>query len=525
MMFSRSGFSQIVFALVVGLPGLFLGSSSEAQENLYEDTYGLTVDQVPPTPANVGINPNGVGQVLFGAYYDVRAFGGDAQHVNIQIQNNNTNVSDKRPCTELDFQQGNDGSTCYNPNGGILAKVRFRDFRKSKELLDFNIALSCGEIWAGRVSLKGDRPAIYSVFPVVTLVQPREIETDDIIGDGQVFSLLNAPLEDTTHGYFEVIGMERLPCEPVEGQLFLTGNTWERLDCDARSVDCTPTNALAAAVVLVRPAAGVAHEYNATALSRFVVGPAVGGPGGGPITPINPTGADDPDVADCINIGTSTGTPLTSAQCLAQVNLALAKSRIIAQYDIEAVTAGTTDLIVTLPTKGLVCGNDFEGPPQAPFQCQTTTGLDMVGEEVGCRVWDRLEHYVLQDEPIFSPSADPKICVLPYESTIIGVARTAETATERADVVLLSGSLPSPESGWVELDLANDNAGLLLHGEVVSDGQGGPELNVQGIGVFGYEGLPALALVLQEFQNGNVGGSYGNTVAVTAESRTLLELP
>ncbi len=523
-MSTRSLPIRLALNLAMALLGVLLAGPSDAQENLYENAYGLTVGAPAPVNANAGINPNGSGQVLYGAYYDVRPFDGDAQHVNIQIRNGNTNESDLPPCTPLDFEQGNDGSTCYNPLGGVLAKIRFRDFRRSKELLDFNIALSCGEVWAGRVAVKDGRPAIFSVFPVVTLVTEDEIETDDVVGNGQVFSILNAPLEDIGRGYFEVIGMESLPCEPAEGQVFLTGNTWERLDCEARSIDCTPTNALSAEVFVVRPAAGVSHEYNTTAISRFVYGPFADNAGGGSITPIDPTGTDDPTVADCVNIGTSSQSVFNSAQCLSQVNLGLARSRLLAQYDIESVTAGTTDLVVTLPTKGLVCGNDVEGPAAPPFQCQTRVGLTVAGEEIGCRVWDRLEHDVQPDQPIFSPATDED-CLLPFELTILGIAQTADAVTPRADAALLTGSLPAPESGWVELDLASNSDGTVSHGEVVEDGLGGAELNVQGVGVYGYEGLPAVALVLQEFQNGNVGGTYGDTVAALGESRTLTALP
>ena len=482
------------------------GQTAQAQENLYESAVGLSYGA---EAANTTLNPNGVGQLLYGGYYDVRAVDGDAQHVNIQILNNNTNVATLPECSGDDFIAGNDGSTCYNPDGGILAKVRFRDFRKSKELLDFNIALSCGEVWAGRVSLGSSVPEVASIYPIVTAVTGTTVTTDDVLVGGQSFSTSNAPASDQDRGYFEVIAMEALPCEPQDGSVELSGNVWDRLEC----ADCNPTNALSAEVFIVRAASGISHEYNADALSRFVV------LGGGPITPIDPFSNDDPDASDCVNLGTTTGGTIPPAECLAQVNLALSKSRLNAQYDVEQATAGSVNVVVTLPTKGLVCGNVYNGVPSAdPFQCITdTTGTPDVGEEVTCTVYDRLENFAEEDQPIFSPSPSPDTCILPYELTVIGVAEDADSVDSRADVALLTGSLPYGDSGWVDLGLVTNPQGAVLHRETVDD----MDLNIQGIPVLGYQGLPAIALVLQEFQNGNVGGTYGNLVPAIAETTVL----
>ncbi len=499
---------------LVGLAAAGLVASSgqiaQAQENLYENIYGLNSNS--GVVANAGLNPNGVGQLLYGSYYDVRAVDGDAQHVNIQILNNNTNVDSLPECTDEDFYEGNAGSTCYNPYGGILAKVRFRDFRKSRELLDFNIALSCGEVWAGAVTLGDSVPVITSIYPIVTAATSTTISTDDVLVGGQPFSTINALADDQNRGYFEVIAMEALPCEPDDGSVELSGDDWERINCYAD--DCTPGNALSAEVFVVRTASGVSHQYTADAISRFIVE--------GSITPANIFADDEPTAEDCVNEYFSSGLPLSASECVSQVNLALSKSRVMAQYDVEAATAGKANMAITLPTKSLVCGSNYNGPASGPFQCITDQAGDPdIGEEITCTVYDRLENYAEEDQPIFSPSPSADTCILPYEMTILGIAESAADVSEGADVALLTGLLPYGDSGWIDLGLVTNPLGAVLHREVLENPLGGEVLNIQGLAVLGYRGLPAIALVAQEFQNGNVGGTYGNVVPATAETTVL----
>ncbi len=64
--------------------------------------------------------------------------------------NTNTNNTGLVACVDQDRIDGVNGGGCYDPNGGILAKVRFRESKTSQEALDFLIALSCGEVCAGR---------------------------------------------------------------------------------------------------------------------------------------------------------------------------------------------------------------------------------------------------------------------------------------------------------------------------------------------------------------------------------------
>jgi len=267
----------------------------------------------------------------------------------------------------------------------------------------------------------------------------------------------------------------------------------------------------------VRVAAGVSHNYNMTAISRFVRQL------GGSITPQNITGSEDPNISSCVAYDQDQSTEMSATECIEQVNMALSKNRLNAQYDVEAGTLGSTHLVVNLPTKRVTCGALNVDVP--PFQCETNPNDNdppTNGEEVTCTVYDRLEHFVTEDDPIFSPAPPTTRCFLPYELSIIEIVNgPSNVHSERADFALSSQTLPAGDSGWVDLDLAHTPAGGLVHFDVFA---ADTVHNIQGIFVNGYTGLPAVGLVLQEFNNNNpaVAGTYGNTVPMVGETSYIL---
>lgn len=484
-------------------------SASLAVNNIYESDSGLSDGtNATPAPSGPNLNPNGIGQFLLGTYYDVRVVDGDSQINNIQIVNTNTNNTSLETCDDGDREDGvNGGGACYDPNGGILAKVRFRESKTSKEILDFVIALSCGEVWAGRVALNvaSELPEISSVFPIVTSFSGAAVTTTQAFLSPQGFAPTGIPTgltaADLQRGHFEVIAMENLPCEPDSGDLVITGNDWTR-------INGTPSNAIGGEVFLVRAAAGASHNYNLTALSNFAPW------NNGPVTPPNLFGDNEPKFTDCTASDIS-GAPLTADQCVAGANMALSKSRLIAQYDAEDATNGRTLVVVTLPNKYENCiavNGTWNGPTTAngPFECTAS-------EEITCTIYDRLENFFEEEQGFISPSPEAGRCTLDREVNIIQLAQSAADKDDRADQVFATGSLPAGESGWLDLDLARNKGGVVIHKQVIGDG----ENNVLGIYMGGFHGLPTVGHVMQEFFNGNVGGTYGNTVPPLYE-QTLL---
>jgi hypothetical protein len=493
------------------------GSASFAANNIYESIDGLSSGlNATPAPSGPNLNPNGIGQFLMGALYDVRTVDGDAQINNIQIVNTNTNNTGLPLCEAGDYADGvSGGGACYDPNGGILAKVRFRESKTSREVLDFVIALSCGEVWAARVSLNTttNLPEISSQFPIVTGSSATAFTTEPAFAvTAQGFAPLGLggfpgiTEADVQRGHFEVIAMEALPCEPDSGNLSLEGNEWTR---NSGVETTTPSNAIGGEVFLVRAAIGASQNYNLAALSNYAY------PLEGALTPPSLFADEEPSFQDCRALNQA-GSGLSPAECVAAANTALSKSRLIAQYDVEDATNGSTLVVVTFPTKyenctvvngtwnGQIAGID------GPFECTAS-------EEITCTIYDRLENFFEEEQGFISPTPDPGKCTLDREVNVIQLAQTNADLDDRADQIFATGGLPAGDSGWLDLDLARNPNGTVIHSQQTADGVN----NVLGIYMGGYHGLPTLGLVMQEFFNGNVGGTYGNTVPPLYE-QTLL---
>ena len=481
-----------MLAQLVAIPA----AEANAPVNVYRNSYGTGA---PGDVAAPVLNPAGEGQVVLAPYYDVRPEDGDARHTNIQILNVNTADASLPECTLADFVAGVDGTRCYNPDGGILARVRFRESLASAEGMSFAVALGCGEVWAGAVTLGPDSlPQLRSAAPVVTEENAAELITTDAFRTPVPFSMeMPGDPEDWQRGFFEVIGIESLPCLPREGEILPEGNRWDRLPTGQER---EASNALSAKVFLVRPAAGQSFSYDSPALSRFVA------LGGGPI-PLGGSVLDHPErptLEDCITYEGDGITRLSRFECVSAVNLAISSAEGHGQYDIEKGTAGQTRIAVALPTRSFRCGDPFASQ-RDPFTCNPA------GEEITCTVYDRLGDWTadpLQAPPVNGelPAPEPD-CRLPRDMSVLAVRQDYEDPP--GDFSLWTWELPRPETGRLALDLARNAEESLIHDEIYPEGS--DVLNVFSSAVLGYYGLPALGVVIQEFANGSVGGAYGNS--------------
>jgi hypothetical protein len=500
---------------------VFTGSVGEGFPDIYTNDYGVqgavgTVNEgvIPPARlAGPDVNPGGTGQLLFGGFYDVRpvtALTGatESQQTNIQLLNTAPAAGGNR-------------------NEGMLARIRFRESKTSQEVLDFNIVLSCGQVWVAsitRISAPDDPsidgfPQVRSPDPIVVTDPGTDaaapIEYRPVLATvGQPF-VKPAPgltVADIQRGYFEVFAEERLPCAPSTGDE-RTG-TYIRITNNPTGTPPlfrSPPNTLAGSVFIVRPLAGVSYEYNMTAITRFVDSVDETG-----ITA--PITTPQPNVTASCRLAQVPGA--TPQQCLDSVDFVLSKSRLMAQWDELKLIAGQSYVVVTQPTKHHHCalnaaGDNFSGSAAAgfiaaPFTCTPT------GEEVGCTIYDRLENFARQQN-IFSPATITR-CVLPREVTIIGFVETPSDVDPRADFSITYGELPDgpdgieDEHGWLDINLYNG-----IHAR----GSGTPAANVPldpnvaqllGTGYGQYRGLPVIGLVIQEYFNGNVGGVFGAAV-------------
>jgi hypothetical protein len=534
------------------------GTSAFGQaEDIYENTSGLTWNgntgtgganfpllaggfaQAGISNANATLNPNGIGQYLFGQYYDVREVDGDSQVTNIAIVNTNSNNGNLPTCTTTDVIQGRDGENCFFdqdpqvdlPKGGILAKVRFRESRYSTEVLDFNIALSCGEVWTARVAIGADGfPRLTSTSPVVTsftgnfgvggTLRTRPAFNPAEGGSAAQFRFAGgAPANlvpaDAARGYMEVIGISDLPCEPVDSDGNPTdldlenGNTWSIYPSTWMA-----TNALAAEAILIRVGSGNSYGYTFTAISRFrpvifTIGGALNK--GTPSVALSAIfGNETPNIDNCLGFDLGNAGFSGPPACVRQFNLALHKGRLVGQYDIDPATAGQTNFIFTQVTKYRNCNVSAGGALSKAYAATPFACVANPGEEVTCTLYDRLEN--LAEGGFTSPSETDR-CFLPRELTILGLPGSVNAD----DILGLADSFETP-AGWLAVELDDDTNGQVLHREIFPNAT---THDILGGRVQGYRGLPVIGMKLQEYRNGAVGGAYGLLIPMQADDPIL----
>jgi hypothetical protein len=448
--------------------------------------------------AGLIVNPEGKGDALIFPYYDVR----------------NLNIGGTTRGQTTLFWIINESATGGEEglDVGIIARIGFREWDKSIEVLDFSIYLSDEDVWIGQISLN---PAT----GVANIKSPDYVVVDasatlfylarafDFTTAGQDFLPSNinytpppgvSKSDLTQMGYFEVIGQTATDRKPnlTSGTSPNTGQPYTATVTRNDALDC-PNNLMGGAYIL-RVSDGVATGYNATALANFSRN------------------------LGSLFFGIATDQPtLSNAEdTLDQVEFVLSKEDIFGAYDIEAGLGASASLLITFPTKHFHYNNESTGcrtripGSNNPFEASCENG----GEEIQATIWDRLENKKTIQTGFVSPQPPGDTVKLPYEVNIIGfyfgtacpTAVNSFFGTLRDNICFPTGTF---DSGWVWIWFADPNP-----------------LNGQGAGLFGkwafpvliddyqffgnefdqYEGLPSIALQIQEFSNGAAGGFYGD---------------
>jgi hypothetical protein len=438
------------------------------------------------------LNPEGKGDVLICPYYDVRPINGTPQENYFAIINEGMSL---------------------DTVGGVAAKLRFREWDKSEEVFDIDIWLSKNDVWVG-VLVRDASGLTQLTSPDWVIVGTDDdpfsfiLSKTSVVSTGVLFSTANVPggatniktppagfdvawtpADFTNLGYFEIIGEERTvntATIPTSGSPYVL-RLFDDYDCP---------NTLSAYVFVVRVTDGTSMAYDCTAIANFRT--------------------------DLLELFEAPGGTLPSLfQCqdgLDQLEFQLSKSAVYQGYSIEAGVNAAFDLIVTFPTK------HFHFGPKPIYTVNGATTVSLVpkppfvggtgqpngfhandGEAVSVTIWDRNENTAL---PGFVSPQTPLSFNLPYEVNIAGLFRTAPATLPRALRANLGWSTGSFESGWLWVDLAKRSAvSAPLHNYFADEA-----LGYFGNTFDGYNGLPAIAMVVQEFQNLTLtpAGFYGD---------------
>jgi len=494
----KSFLSSVVVALLI-----FAISS-----NSFGEDKGITIS-----------NP-GLGDVLLAPLYDVR---------------NLANPDTREGTTFLTTQQTLILIVNTDPVNGVIARLRFKEWERGREVLDFDIPLTSNDVWVGDVSrLFSGGAAIYSPDRYVsnmpaTFDTPFTTSPFPVSGFAFRPYLIESsepnPIARTEYGYFEVIGEEKVGAMTPSG-------TFPRL---ATGVSRDVENVLMGIVYIIRPEVAISHQYNMTAIANFAIDP-LG-------IRKSPTTVFPNLLNDVQGEGTNPGSGGFN-----QLEAILSKRNVHFQYSAgidpadNTNTPMSTSVVITFPTKHFhysevtpysIWAADY--PYGTPFTgSRETVGDNLLppgqpfpdyGEAFTYTIWDRSEHRLMPILPPTDPSfPKPK---LPYEVNVIGLYPADSVVLGFRNNVGISTANSYYGtvfySGWGRIDLSPDLSSGGYDTRTYVQGEEGM-FNFFGNLYSAYRGLPAIGVVMTEFFNDPLRTYYGGTAPwqYSADWRTSL---
>jgi hypothetical protein len=485
----------------------------------------------------VNLSEDGTGMVLVYPYYTVRAPGAGTNPYNTYINVTNTTASAK------------------------AVKIRFREGKNSREVLDFNIFLSPLDMWTGAVIptaaggaaiVTADRSCTIPDFgiaasaPLGTVSAPVAFKSSAYAGDGG-----GDTVDRTREGYVEIFEMAAYPAATTVAQSVLhSSSTGLPAACGALTEGPTgntsvegaaPSGGLFGTLQLINPGAGASMSVNAVALDNFYTLP----PG---VNIYRSTASAQPNMADAgttsavkagNNLTVTTGWGAGTANSASAV---LMHDSIMNEFFQDSAALSVTDWVVTFPTKNFYV--DKAAPVLPPFQRLWDTATGKSCDDVTFGLRDREERIRLQSVsgPGFSPpDAGPIINVptLCYEANVVTFDGGAILGSKNTslNIQTLVGAPPGTPagSGWASIVFDRFGAvggpGVLVGGNTVQtplatgvSGAANPTST--------YTGLPVVGFNVWKYTNSalSVGGVVSNVptnygMGVPHKSRTTIVTP
>ncbi len=491
---------KLSIILLAGLLGLFTASSVMAWD--FGDGANF-LSRVEPWGKTAGtiLNPEGKGDALMFPYFDVRTYGTGTkeQQTYFCIINEDTTFT----------------------AAGLVAKIKFHEWDKSEDIFDAFIWLSKGDAWCAYIDRNPttNYGRIFSSDSVVSNWSATTFTLNPTLAAGWDFLWPSGypAISSNQMGYFTVIGVEKTepkvnPASPTQ----VTRGYQGVLDVP---------NTLWGYAYIVRVADGVAAGYRATAFANF-------NRSNWTLFP-EQLGSEKPDWMDC-------------EDTLDAIEVNLSKTWVQAGYDVEDVIGGKFSVVFTFPTKYhhylgrpyYSAKNTIGGDPLWPLPdpyppTRPWSGTKIGGyhanrpETVTIYIWDRLE--VKIPPQWWSPAG---VQGFPYEVTILGLYKSTTLPVLPATGIRdnIAVSTQGYETGYVQVNFPNGApAGTPINvplGAVWGTPWALPTPPIGNVrqpqpltAAVGFQygsvnfrtylGLPVIALSIQEFQNGAVGGWYG----------------
>ena len=446
---------------------------------------------------------NGLGQALIYPYYTVQSVSGNSYNTYVSVVNTTTS--------------------------GKVVKVRFREGKNSREVLDFNLYLSPNDVWTGAIVpqdatatspgllVTADASCTNPAIPA-TGVPFRNFQYSGAFDDGA-----GTGLDRTREGYLEMLEMATVigpslvaithgatgvppGCASVQGP---GPNALPLAD------QAAPTGGITGTGTLINVANGSDAGYNAIALANVTaaniytdIGSEIG----------NLAQADPVSV---VITSSATGTRAYTSGWLAgidAVSSTMMHSNVINEYVLDAGSKSNTDWVLTFPTKRfyvttLAAAAPFTNKFTATGSCET----------FGFQFFNREERGAAAAGGDFSPLPPGVTAGLCWESTILSIrSGLAHNPTGTTSGVL--GSVNTQpvnvtagfQNGWANLNFTGANS---LVGLVSTAGSNTVNVTtgVAAAGAQTYRGLPVTGFMARTFNNGTLTcsgascqGNYGS---------------
>jgi len=471
--------------------------NSFQRKSLYAALAGAGALGAVGTAQAVGLNANGLGQVLIYPYYTVQAdVSGNAYNSLLSVVN--------------------------TTNSAKAVKVRFLEGKNSREVLDFNLFLSKHDVWTAAVL-----PSSSGGGQVLTFDNSCTIPSNTFLKAGVDFVNYaytgtaddkgGSGLDRTKEGYVEIIEMATYnPFTCTSIQVTHVGGV--PFDCagvndtqaGGSATASSASGGLFGGMSLINVAGGTDYTEDAVALTSFSNGPLYA-----------PSGSVSPQLTDAsppvsaafgdegsllikkfgggvvpVFFSNWPNPPYNKAD---PVSAVLMRNQVMNEYVLDAATKSGTDWVITFPTKRFYV-NAGTGPATKLFQRNFNDGVGAC-DDIKLAIYDREEHTTSTPVTFSPPPPVPGVAIC-WEANVItfnnsNVLRSVNSAN------INTGN----SNGWLNLTFSTStsatfhtlgnqtNTEILLFGSSANS-------------TVTYFGLPLVGFAVQQFVNGQlvVGG-------------------
>ncbi|MCK9246789.1 MAG: hypothetical protein M0P11_07535 [Anaerolineaceae bacterium] len=486
------------------------------------------VGAVSAAQAEMHVNHNGLGEVLIYPFYS--ANGGNDTYVHVV------------------------NTTEYTK----AVKVRFIEAMNSQEVLDFNLYLSPEDVWAGVITAdpNGEGAIIRTVDESCTVPELGQsagvhVGSKTTLANGKtrrdqrfVNTLYDIEGETergfdrTVEGYLEIIEMGQL--DPTEGLGLAAVHKTDGIPNDCGAIRAAWSSGGAWATdsqeellgwfegedyiggglygfgVVINVDGGTSVGYDATAIANFAWEENFETLHSGS-SDLLPSLAQANEWASIFDSNTATASDYEFSSGIDAVSALLMKSSISNDYLVDPAVNGSTDWVVSMPTKSFYVSAE---PAAEPFSV-AWDGETRSCEPVGMAHWDREELY--PTTPVQGPGFSPQPEGAPSDEyvlcTEVSVLHFGEESALKGSDRISYGFTPNYNEGWARMsflpiDLADPSEFDGLRQIEDLDG------NI-------FNGLPVIGFAVFNYVNGVLGdGILSNYQAgTTHKAQTLISLP